>query len=225
MKYKILKKYRDERGMEAYELIPFESKETHGKIYKKNAFRQCMVGREFVDENNPDMFTYSNETDESIDLEVLRVFLDFSSNGYYQLEYTDKAGRKNKDFVHRVICYSFNSKYDTEKNEVHHVDKNKLNNRAENLMPTTPLFNSAAEFKTKNPKAREYMCKAINDEFRMTDYSDLVTASIEIVRDAEYYVFNEISKLNENEIKAMVYLLGKHGYDFNKKDNKENESK
>jgi len=212
MTYKILKKYRGPRGFETiYELEPLNNVNNIAPaLYVKNEHRQCMVGKNFVDQANPDMFTFSNETATTIDMQVLTVFINLS--GYYQMDYIDKLGKTQQDFVHRVVCYSWDPSYDLVKHEVHHRDRNKLNNRADNLIPVPPLFNSAMEFKAKNPEARSYMGRAISDERKMESYSDLIKVSKMLLEEENHYVFNELSMLSKEETRAMIYVLEKLGY-------------
>jgi predicted HTH domain antitoxin len=208
--------------MEEYKLVPANDLSAKPLTYRKNLFRQCLIGKYFVDDNNPDMFTFSNETDTDIDLEVLHVFEDFSSNGYYQLEYTDKSGKTQKDFVHRVVCFTWNEKYDSFKDEVHHKDRNKKNNRADNLIPVPPFFNSAAELKANNPKAKEYLSSVINSE--AFNYESLVISSRMVLEEESYFTFNELSELDKKTFNAMKYLLEKNGYKVEKDDDDDKDS-
>jgi len=206
--------------MEEYLLVPDNDPNAIPLKYRKNIKRQCFVGKYFVDDVNPDMFTFSNETDETIDLEVLRVFEDLS--GYYQLEYLDGNGRSQKDYVHRVICFAWNNKYDSNKHEVHHKNRNKKDNRADNLVPVTAFFNSAIELKANNPKAGEYLSTAVTSD--IFNYDELVTSSKMILEEESYFIFNEISELDKKTLKAMKYLLEKNGYKIEKDDDEEDGS-
>jgi hypothetical protein len=219
MKYKILKKYIED-SLETYELIPFESNSSNkSKLYRKNLGRQVMVGKEFTDQENPDIFTFSNETSDSIDMEVKEIVYDFFTSGYYNLEYIDKDGKVARDAVHRVVCFAWNPDYDPFKHEVHHIDRNKLNNRADNLMAVPPLFNAAVEFKAGNPEARKYMSAAIISDKKTPSYSDFLDTCRIALEQERYFVFNELM-LNPSKdiLLAMKYILEKNGFSVTKKD-------
>lgn len=216
MKYKILTKYT-EGMLETYSLVPYDNQDAEPKLYKKNSGRQVMVGREFQDQYNPDIFTYSNETADSIDMEVKTLIYDFSSNGYYHIEFIDKEGKTVRDAVHRIVCFAWNPNYDFVKHEVHHKDRNKLNNRADNLVPIRPLLNSAIEFKSGNPDARKYLIAAMSSEKKMSDYNDLLESCKEVVQFESNYIFNELVQNPSKELlAAMKYVLEKNGYKVEK---------
>jgi hypothetical protein len=224
MKCKILKKYRDERGNEAYEIqCPGWSE---SKEYKKNIGRQCLVGKEFIDEKDPDMYRYSDEgTNDSIELEPVELILDNESNGYYQIDHKNKKGDDDRDWIHRIICYSWRLEYNLDKDEVDHVDRNKLNNHLSNLKPVPAFANSAKEFKHNNPSAREHMSKSIMNTFKLANYSDLIRAMKFLLEQEEYLVINELSKdIDQNGLKRLIYILEKQGYTVKKDDGDDDSS-
>lgn len=58
----------------------------------------------------------------------------FNSSGYKQVSLKLQSERRwKKCFVHRLVCYAFVKGHTKEKNEVDHLDGNKLNNRWNNL--------------------------------------------------------------------------------------------
>jgi hypothetical protein len=62
------------------------------------------------------------------------------------------------------------------------------------------------------------MVAAINDKYRMADYDDLIRSIKYILAKEDFVIFNELSKdMPEAELKRLVYLLDRMGYDVKKR--------
>jgi hypothetical protein len=215
-KYKIIGKYQNKRDMTVYRLVEEGSENTKPKEYVKNIKRQCMVGKEYIDEHNTDVFTFDNETVDTIELAPLNVYVSLA--GYCEFDYIDDNGKNSAEQLHRTIAYSWFPNYDLTKHEVHHIDGSKLNNRLDNLLACTPFFNSYLEFKRGNSNAKKYLVKAIENDFKMRSYLDMVAAAKEIVESEKIYTFNEVTDNSKETINAMKYVLEKNGYTVTKND-------
>lgn len=57
----------------------------------------------------------------------------------YRMVVIRADGVNTKWYIHRLINLTWNKKETEDHNETHHIDGNKLNNRADNLIWVTPL--------------------------------------------------------------------------------------
>jgi hypothetical protein len=195
--------------------------EKQSRIYHKNVGRNIFIGRNSTDRNNIDAYYYSNETGTTIDLDKVTYFL---SKGYINVDLRNCADKN--EYLHRMVAYSWVPGYNSKKDDVDHISGDKEDNRPENLEPAPPFANSCKEFKRNNPKAREYMTKAINDERRMADYSDLISSARFMLKKEDCLVVNKFSKnLTEEDISSLIYILEKLGYDVKKKGETDDDDK
>jgi hypothetical protein len=185
----------------------------------KNIKRNLMIGRNSRDFASSEAFYYSNEKDFSIDLEKAKMWVD--TGNYVKVEFTEstnKGDKKKDDWLHRMVAFSWIDGYDSKKDEVDHLNRNKQDNSVENLMAKSAFSNSFKEFKLKNANARKYICEAITDEYRMVDSDDLIKAMIGVLREEDYIVFNELSTMmGEEELKRIIYLFDRMGYEVKKR--------
>jgi hypothetical protein len=183
---------------------------------QKNTGRNLMIGKNSASFDLTEAFYYSNETGTSIDLEPAAKKVDVG--GYVVVELVN-CGKDKEEWMHRMVAYSWIPGYDSKKDHVDHVNGDKQDNRLENLETVPSFYNAAKEFRNKNSRAKEYMMEAIRDPFRMADYDDLVSAMKYTLRKEDYIVTNELSKdLTEEDIKRLVYLMDRLGYDVKKRD-------
>lgn len=217
---KILKKYLDERNIETYELsCPDFDKP---KLYKKNPGRQCLVGREFISADDPDIYTFEEGYGDTITLTPIPLILDLDSNGYYQMNHKNYKGEDDKDWIHRVIAYSWLPNFNLEKDQIDHIDRNKLNNHLSNLRAISPFSNALKEFKNGNPKGREYLIESLQtklrtksgDVYKISSYTDLENGMIESLEGSGYLVINELPRdYTENQIAMLRYIVDRYDRD------------
>jgi len=187
------------------------------RVLHKNIGRNIMIGKNSHDTTNIEAYYFSNEMTTSIELEQAKTTINMG--GYVEVELKGIKGKP--EFLHRMVAYSFIPFYNSKKDEVDHINGNKLDNRLENLSAVPPFYNAAKEFKNKNHKAKDYMKEAIDDVYKMADFEDLMYAVKFMLREENFIVFNEVSNdLTEKEIKAMIYFLEKNGFKVIKDDNK-----
>lgn len=64
-----------------------------------------------------------------------------SKNGYFSYNLTLPDGRKKRCYAHRLVALAFIPQTDADKNQVNHIDGNKLNNYIDNLEWVSPREN------------------------------------------------------------------------------------
>lgn len=212
-KYKILNK--DPIGM----FYTVEGPDGRTMELQKNIRRNILIGKNSRDFSSSEAFYYYNEKDFTIELERAKMWVDIGNYVKVQFVATLREGDKvMEDWLHRMVAYSWIPGYDSKRDDVDHINRNKQDNRVENLRAVNPIENSFKELKAKNPRGAEYMREAMGDGFRNQTAEDYERAFRQTLESNNHIVFNTVSDgLSESELKTLMDLRAKVESNRNKK--------
>lgn len=182
----------DRRGFITYKILLEGETEARELVY--NTGRELLVGKNFVDEKDPDIFVINKKNSMTQwDIDFANVYVD--EGNYYRVDckneyakYDDKGNKtvvnNSFDWVHRVILFSFDGKYDSSREDVEHMDRNKSNNKLENLRAVPKLYNVMKEFKYNNYNASKYL----GEITKKVTYENFIESALLALQDEGYTV-------------------------------------
>jgi hypothetical protein len=184
----------DKRNFTVYILLIEGESKSRELVH--NTGRDLLVGKNFIDEKDPDIFILNKRLPgDKLDIDIANVYVD--DGGYYRVDcknnqydsYNNKLNiststDKGYDWIHRVILYSFDNKYDSSKDDVEHIDRDKSNNKLENLRAVPKLYNVMKEYKHDNYKASEYFANIA----KKVTYENFIKSALLALEDEGYTI-------------------------------------
>lgn len=94
-------------------------------------------GRVFSNKKN---ITYKTEDGRIYKARIFKQLKPYLSNGYYKVTLSN-GSKRDKIYIHHLVYKNLVGKYDTSHWKINHINKNKLDNRLENLklVPATSV--------------------------------------------------------------------------------------
>ena len=97
-------------------------------------------------------------------------------NGYFSYNLTMPDGSKKRCYAHRLVAQSFLPNNDPKKDQINHIDGNKLNNNVDNLEWVTAQYNLQHAINTELRKFNHVFCFNSKQEL-VAEYKNIPEAS------------------------------------------------